>query len=182
VNGQATFTCSWDSPFREDVLSELQIFGMEDFGYKLPASTIDWSMRMRQPPANLKLSYLAQLIEAYSARNLTYPNDISNAFAGIEDMVRQDWKMNLTFGLSQPSMAISLLWAGGILTRREGFPSWSWMGWIGKIICVTDSVDGAVWTSRSSWIKWYVRSWSMLVPFIQNHTSLQPSKRHLGVA
>ncbi len=38
LNGQVTFTCSWDAPCREDIISELQVFGMEDYVYKLPGS------------------------------------------------------------------------------------------------------------------------------------------------
>ena len=35
LNGQVAFKCTWDAPSREDILSELQIFGMEDYTYKL---------------------------------------------------------------------------------------------------------------------------------------------------
>ena len=38
VNGQVIFKCGWDSPFREDLLSEYQIFGLEDYVYKLPGT------------------------------------------------------------------------------------------------------------------------------------------------
>ncbi len=93
-------------------------------------------------------SYI-DMVENYTARNLTYDSDILFAFSGMMacfrkqlDGVPTDW----LFGMPIAAFGWSLCWESGMprpsrpgdttwsatpapTARRPGFPSWSWAGW-----------------------------------------------------
>ncbi|CAI7576849.1 unnamed protein product [Penicillium bialowiezense] len=71
------------------------------------------------------------ILPCYIARSLTYDTDALNAFTGtlarFEPYLGEHWQ-----GLHQCGFALWLTWVAmyeNTLTRREGFPSWSWAGW-----------------------------------------------------
>jgi len=73
----------------------------------------------------------ARAVEAYTTRKLTNPGDILNAFSGIASKIFQDRHID---GLPVSAFDLALLWQPRVvLKRREGFPSWPWAGWIGKV-------------------------------------------------
>lgn len=92
-----------------------------------------------QKPPSIKRIGWFQLVEAYTARNITYSNDILPGLSGLARSVHEltDFKYIAGLWLGQPSVFIrSLLWnvetdSAAIQKRppkpsRNGSPSWSW--------------------------------------------------------
>jgi hypothetical protein len=78
----------------------------------------------------------AQLVGDYSRRKLTYEDDVLNAFSGITNTLTKTFLGGFYFGLPRLFFDTAMLWQSkGQLLRRneEVFPSWSWVGWVGKI-------------------------------------------------
>ena len=115
----------------------------------------------------------AKLVEAFTTRNITMPDDYLNAFAGIEARMRPLFRSGFVFGLPQAELDYCLLWVPSVpygsqwrirntkyLTRRQDkgkpvFPSWSWAGWVGAV--------ELMWTERLSRVRWVDeqdRQWS----------------------
>lgn len=98
-------------------------------------------------------SDLTLLLSEYTARSLTEPSDVINAFSGILEVFEQAthptynvWGVLplITVGETTVEASLSDAFAFGLcwtpkpdpelrLRRRSGFPSWSWAGWIGPI-------------------------------------------------
>jgi len=74
------------------------------------------------------------MLRAYLARQFTLASDALNAITGMLNRVSR-------LGGVKFSMAYLLsLWTAENkvrLRRRPGFPSWSWLGWEGKITCTS---------------------------------------------
>jgi hypothetical protein len=157
INGQVVFQCCWDSPCREDILSEYQIFGMEDHVYKLPKLPF-LDIALVRFLWKISLDMLGGLIMAYSKRELSYQSDILDAFAGVADMVRNDCGTELCYGLVSSALMSGMLWrlSVSLVSRRTGFPSWSWCGWLGGVVVLTISESLPKWTRKYSWIDWYI--------------------------
>ena len=87
-------------------------------------------------------------IEQYTHREMSYQSDILNAFAGLVQIFSRCFKSKTCFGLPECLLDIGLLWEPTQqLTRRKGFPSWSWAGWTGQVTFdkpfrITRGVDG----------------------------------------
>jgi hypothetical protein len=155
LNGQVVFKCGWDAPSREDIMSELQIFGMEDYTYKLPHSQLEEGHSAKSA-GHTSRQFLPSLVSQYTLRNLSYQGDILNAFAGIKDMFGTEGSIELCFGLDKETLGLGLLWQSGLLKRRVSFPSWSWAGWIGPVQMVSYRGPSAKWITQKSWINWYL--------------------------
>jgi hypothetical protein len=155
MNGQVIFKCGWDAPSREDILSELQIFGMEDYTYKLPHGNLTDGHAVKSS-GYLSRMLLSGLVDQYTRRKLTHQCDILNAFAGIADMLSTEGAIELCFGLDNATLGLGLLWQSGFLKRRVGFPSWSWAGWVGPVRMVHLRSSEAKWIAKTSWIHWYL--------------------------
>ncbi|KAI0533722.1 heterokaryon incompatibility protein-domain-containing protein [Xylaria digitata] len=116
------------------------------------------------------------VIERYSRRMLTFSADVHNAMAGL--MRRFASKMKCRFLEGMPTAVFDhfLTFRGdkSSLKRREGFPSYSWTGWIGPLtFWGTDptawDADGerhqealpskveSRWLLENTWIIWYER-------------------------
>lgn len=86
----------------------------------------------------------ASLVEQYSQRQLSNPNDILNAFLGIVAVLRHNWGTTFTCGIPSSLFHDALLWfpACDCLVRRKSgertFPSWSWTGWQGGVQYITE--------------------------------------------
>jgi hypothetical protein len=90
------------------------------------------------------LESYASMVRGYSQRRLSYGNDIVNAFSGLASILEEWCDMSpVIFGMLSSHFGYSLLWSFApgqdyfgahteweIGTRREGFPSWSWTGWV----------------------------------------------------
>jgi hypothetical protein len=107
----------------------------------------------------------ARAVEAYTARQLTNPGDILNAFSGIANVI---YHGRFIEGLPVSAFDLALLWQPRVLLkRREGFPSWSWAGWIGQVHLETQSLEEfedeydsereqvEQWVKGRTWIVWH---------------------------
>lgn len=78
-------------------------------------------------------------VGTYSVRELTFQNDILNAYEGIASYLDQGFRGGFTFGLPNTYLEMGLLWisygTAGLrpVTRREGFPDYSWVSCMGKV-------------------------------------------------
>lgn len=82
------------------------------------------------------LGEYAQLVGDYSRRELTYKDDVLDAFSGITNTLTKTFLGGFYFGLPRVFFDTAMLWqsTGQLLRRNEEvFPSWSWVGWVGKI-------------------------------------------------
>ncbi len=88
-------------------------------------------------------------VELYTRRELTNPNDILNAFEGVQLVLEKRIGAKIYYGALETRMDSSLLWESTKrLLRRPGFPSWSWSGWIGEI-------QWKFTEPAQSWIEWH---------------------------
>lgn len=104
---------------------------------------------------------LQYLLSYYVCRSLGQESDILRAAQG---MLRQ-WmsanKIQMIEGLpcpldgSLPFQIHPKHPGGASLTRRQGFPSYSWTGWHGCI--VWDLAAGRSWLDLETWIQWHAR-------------------------
>lgn len=80
------------------------------------------------------------LVEVYMSRELSYPEDILKAFSGILSDFERRSRIPFVCGLPEIPFERALLWAPlERLERRQAqqgnpiFPTWSWVGWVGKV-------------------------------------------------
>jgi hypothetical protein len=83
------------------------------------------------------------LVHEYTQRNLTYEDDILNAFTGILTALDKIFPAGFWFGIPEMFFTACLLWQPETtITRRclsgdnfyeSNFPSWSWTGWVGPV-------------------------------------------------
>jgi Heterokaryon incompatibility protein (HET) len=73
----------------------------------------------------------APLVRDYTKRQLTEKGDMLNAFTGIEAALSKSLGA-FYWGMPRHLLAQSLSWISKTrnLSIREGFPSWSWSGWV----------------------------------------------------
>lgn len=83
-------------------------------------------------------------MEAYSKRNLSFPEDRLQAFLGMLGALCDQFKGGFRFGLPEDFFDVALLWESACDARRisrpadktqglSQFPSWSWAGWSGAV-------------------------------------------------
>jgi hypothetical protein len=71
----------------------------------------------------------ARAVHSYLSRQLSYPDDILRAFAGLTGALAP-YTGPFFWGLPYMSLRYSLCWMNyGPIVSRPGFPSWSWAGW-----------------------------------------------------
>ena len=76
------------------------------------------------------------LVSVFSGRKLTHETDALNACRGSLNRLSQAAGVEFCFGLPMHDCLRALIWVShsqNTLTRRSGFPSWSWTGWTGRI-------------------------------------------------
>ncbi len=87
-------------------------------------------------------------IEEYTHREITYQHDALNAFAGLLHIFSRFFRCKTLLGLPESLLDVALLWKPtSQLQRRNGFPSWSWAGWVGRVaydapFTLTRKMDG----------------------------------------
>jgi hypothetical protein len=75
-------------------------------------------------------SLYSNLIEHYSSRELSYPKDALNAFAGCIGYLERYFNSHFLYGMPERLLDHALLFRPvDIRYRRTEFPSWSWVGW-----------------------------------------------------
>lgn len=107
---------------------------------------------------------LCMLIQYFGAKELTHQEDALNAMAGITARFARQMKCRTLEGFPVAAFDYFLLFVSSdsSLSRREGFPSYSWAGWKG--VCNWNSIglldETAVndWLAGKTWIIWYKRS------------------------
>lgn len=104
----------------------------------------------------------------YSQRELTYDDDVLDAFAGISALVarrtnaKRTTNVDHVYGLPASCFDWAILWQNNTSQRREGaWPSWSWCGWTGGItsmvlfdLATQSNLDD--WLRDHTWIRWIV--------------------------
>jgi hypothetical protein len=95
-----------------------------------------------------------ELVRDFTARDLTNQEDGMNAFMGIIRAFERDSNQSFFWALPQSMMESALAWPSN-LDRRDSqhsqilldgniitspFPSWSWVGWIGRVTYKTPSL------------------------------------------
>jgi hypothetical protein len=115
-----------------------------------------------------------QVVQAYTLRTLTFPSDTLNAFSGIGAVLSQALSSEMVYGLPASIFDLALLWQpAGEMSRKEGFPSWSWAGWHGAVRWNGDTMELASygplpdlkqeqevvtkWIRTRTWINWNYR-------------------------
>ena len=72
----------------------------------------------------------AFFVSEYSERKLTYETDIIPAFLGVFHSLESSLGTEFVQGIPEVEFDAGLLWSPiGPSIRREGYPSWSWLGW-----------------------------------------------------
>ena len=154
VNNQVYFRCRrWVG----DIIEELNITGAPVREWNATGSLYPF---MLHPDGGLQ--DLNKLLIYYARRSLGHESDTLRAAQG---MLRQWMLLNRTQmieGLPFPldgSLAFRMyqIKAGGNpITRRSGFPSYSWTGWHGELSW--DLVTGRrFWPELQTWIQWHLK-------------------------
>jgi hypothetical protein len=110
---------------------------------------------IRQSLNGINSQYLSN-VESYTARNLRFDEDSLNAFRGI---IRQSplpnvWGLAYTSNFIQGSQifAHSLMWMHTDDSKRQRrrilFPSWTWVGWEGRVVYDL-ATSSALWSDSS---------------------------------
>lgn len=100
------------------------------------------------------------IVQKYNCRDLTYPEDALDAFAGITSAMSLPFGGNLISGLPVAWFDIALLWSPvSFVSRRveKGSsgkkcpPSWSWAGWSGEVQMDVASASDFLKNSPRAW-------------------------------
>lgn len=121
---------------------------VEDCPVRLRHTPIIDLIQMLEPFREYK-----DLILLYSRRVLTAQADASRAMAGIIGRISKSQGWNMVEGMPTVALDNMMLFRRGIypLSRRHGFPSYSWLGWKGSLIFM----EGLYFFH--GWINWHVR-------------------------
>ena len=102
----------------------------------------DYLNPWRRPTGSPEVSFYEH-VEAYTSRSLTFDSDGLNAFEGIikSRNVKSIWGIvNYSSNHSELGFVVGLAWSGirrppggGLVRRRDGFPTWSWVSLVDKI-------------------------------------------------
>lgn len=114
---------------------------------------------------NDPLSDFATMLLYYSRRALTLPSDVLRALDGITRRVSKLSHCRFFQGAPTAAFDVFLIFKvntlGGGLSRRPGFPSYSWAGWKGGLVLGSFGWTFEAlnqWLEECTWIVWYKRS------------------------
>jgi len=136
-----------------------------------------WSIDMLRNPAQLlgdvsnredAIQAYMRCVELYTPREITHIGDFLLGFEGLCKLLGHTLGTGFISGLPSALFDLAILWEPetGRSRRREGlsthFPSWSWSGWVGKIIYRPSTISGILdnvqnWLTEHTWISWYTR-------------------------
>ncbi|KAL8851351.1 MAG: hypothetical protein Q9221_003718 [Calogaya cf. arnoldii] len=135
IDGEIIFRCRKTSWYEEVDMYDFNndILSPPYFGSRSDMRDHSSIMGMNYPAFSTVL--LAEAASTLSARQLTVPSDVLNAFRGMSNVLSRDINTTMFWGLPTAYFEHSLLWniTASSLNRREGFPSWSWTGWHGRL-------------------------------------------------
>jgi hypothetical protein len=126
-------------------------------------------------------------VEMYTLRNLSYPEDVIDAFSAISRSFESYYSTRIQKGIPEPVFLFILCWLGkSTLKRRKQvldqplhpsrvFPSWSWIGWEGPIsfVAAQYSYDLSGSEFRSCVSKFVLEDGEQLLQLKQRHYNLQ---------
>ena len=131
--------------------------GWPSVGPALPVFDKKLLLRGRSPIADL-----STVLAHYTGRVLSNPGDVFRAIEGT--LRRFSELLQCTFFQGMPTAMFDLfllfnadLNTGVSLTRRPEFPSYSWLGWKGKLAEAAETLATDYWFNESCWIVWYKR-------------------------
>jgi len=148
LNGLSYFVCR-TSVWREYLMAESSDLLPFEAAKILGRTASKWPLERYAGP-----------VQSYSARDLTYPLDILNAFPDIEKALVETMDgIEMVYGMPFAVFDWALLWSaspGASLKRCRGMSSWSWAGWQGAIkIPITHSSEvDQRWLRERTWIEW----------------------------
>ncbi|UKZ66056.1 uncharacterized protein TrAtP1_007239 [Trichoderma atroviride] len=166
ANHQLSFVCP-SHVYGEDVHEGNQLG--PDTVLKTPDITSRY-IREGQPQSVMYF----RAVQAYTLRTLTFPSDTLKAFSGIGAVLSQTLSSEMISGLPASIFDLALLWQpASKMSRKEGFPSWSWAGWHGAVRWNGDTMELASygtlpdlkqeqqvitnWIRTRTWIDWKYR-------------------------
>lgn len=89
---------------------------------------------LRFTASDFNLGSYGSSVNLYSYRSMSDTRDAINAFSGMLDDWQSRCGLMFHYGLPAKYFQWGLLWtAQQAVTRRTGFPSWSWAGWLGPL-------------------------------------------------
>ncbi|CZR58486.1 uncharacterized protein PAC_08378 [Phialocephala subalpina] len=145
LDEQVYFQCRMELCCEEQSPSFLSSFvptSPPEIGLSIMSRAPGWRKSIERKDWDRGFAFYAELIQEYSWKALSYPEDIINAFSGLLNALETHSGWNLTHGLPEQMIDWALLWIPvGLHQRRPPprsgqllqFPSWSWIGWIGPI-------------------------------------------------
>jgi len=78
-----------------------------------------------------------KIVVEYTATRMGFPDDIINAFTGIQTELGRMFDWSFVAGLPSSLLDVALLWTPVTTIERRitasQQPSWSWSGWIGRV-------------------------------------------------
>ena len=75
-----------------------------------------------------------QYVYEYTLRKLTHQSDALPAFLGVLKILEDMLDCQFLHGLPNTEFDAALLWSPlGDHSQRAGYPSWSWLGWVGAV-------------------------------------------------
>jgi hypothetical protein len=91
-------------------------------------------LKMKSPMWKLYM----RLVRDYSSKVLSHDSDALNAIKAIFTKLQESgiYRAGFHWGLPLDGFDQALTWSSSyssILVRRKGFPSWSWLGWKGRV-------------------------------------------------
>jgi len=130
--------------------------------------------------------FYGHLLPTYSARKLTYSNDILRGFTGVLNAYRNlDNPLMHLYGVPYQEnrrrlFLLGLSWDSLSITRRYTFPSWTWCGWFTQIsftpstIKVLESVysNQTDTTEASDWPSVHIQLQSQQIMSIADYSEL----------
>ena len=150
LSRRVLFVCDYQYYFRCNYGIESEIARAEtleeDATIQNPLASIDQALTAGTGPlywGTITQAY-AKLVNSYTERELSFPEDILNAFAGFASYFDRCCGGSSIYGLPAAILDLALLWAAhSKITRRETLipdvhgnraraPSWSWAGWAGR--------------------------------------------------
>jgi hypothetical protein len=135
-NDQVYFLCDQDSHCEDGPGSSYP-----SAGDRLHASSekqeFTFSLK-RRLDENLAWTNYRWAITQFSLRKLTQQADAVNALNGV---LKRIGIGSCFEGLPVAFLDFSLFWCGGDLKRRKELPSWTWAGWIGRLLYSSHYID-----------------------------------------
>jgi hypothetical protein len=111
----------------------------EEFCYYMSSHPITPLSRItvdRECARNIANYY--EYVDSYTSRSLTFEADILIAFAGVTNVLNARLDTPFAHGVQERYFPKALLWTHAERQRRreplDQFPTWSWAGWVGKVI------------------------------------------------